>query len=81
MTTIPARLARTARPSGSPEIARKRVIQLYRDWYRSVSDHSVLHCKVADHHPCETRLWCAILSHHYLHLGYVYNYSLWTQSK
>lgn len=36
MTTIPSRLARVAQSSGGPEEARKRVIQLYRDWYRSV---------------------------------------------
>ncbi|KAL0576235.1 ndufa6 NADH-ubiquinone oxidoreductase subunit [Marasmius crinis-equi] len=35
--TIPARLARPATISRSSEEARKRVIQLYRDWYRSVS--------------------------------------------
>ncbi|KAI8990436.1 NADH-ubiquinone oxidoreductase Complex1 subunit [Trametes punicea] len=38
MSTIPARLARTARISGSAEDARKRVIQLYRDWYRSAPE-------------------------------------------
>ncbi|KAI0651232.1 NADH-ubiquinone oxidoreductase Complex1 subunit [Trametes meyenii] len=35
---IPARLARSARISGSPDDARKRVIQLYRDWYRSAPE-------------------------------------------
>ncbi|KAI0659674.1 NADH-ubiquinone oxidoreductase Complex1 subunit [Cubamyces menziesii] len=38
MSTIPARLARSARVSSSPEEARKRVIQLYRDWYRSAPE-------------------------------------------
>lgn len=37
MTTIPSRLAQVARMSGSPEEARKRVIDLYRDWVRAVS--------------------------------------------
>lgn len=36
MSTIPARLARSARVSTTPNAARQRVIQLYRDWYRSV---------------------------------------------
>jgi hypothetical protein len=36
MTTIPARLARISRTSGSPTYARQRALQLYRDWYRSV---------------------------------------------
>jgi NADH dehydrogenase (ubiquinone) 1 alpha subcomplex subunit 6 len=36
MTTIPARLATTARPSLNAEDARRRTIKLYRDWYRSV---------------------------------------------
>ncbi len=36
MTTIPARLARTAHVSSSPEEARRRVLKLYRDWYRGV---------------------------------------------
>ncbi|KAI0674738.1 NADH-ubiquinone oxidoreductase Complex1 subunit [Trametes maxima] len=35
---MPARLARSARVSGSPDDARKRVIQLYRDWYRSAPE-------------------------------------------
>ncbi|KZT03304.1 NADH-ubiquinone oxidoreductase Complex1 subunit [Laetiporus sulphureus 93-53] len=38
MTTIPSRLARTTHISASPEEARRRVIQLYRDWYRGVPD-------------------------------------------
>ncbi|KAI0632913.1 NADH-ubiquinone oxidoreductase Complex1 subunit [Trametes polyzona] len=38
MSTIPARLARSARVSSTPEEARKRVIQLYRDWYRSAPE-------------------------------------------
>src|SRR5271170_8426780 len=36
MTTIPARLAQTSKISSSPSEARKRAIQLYREWYRSV---------------------------------------------
>ena len=42
MSTIPSRLARTTRLSRSPEEARARVIELYRDWYRSVRLSSVL---------------------------------------
>ncbi|KAH9921127.1 NADH-ubiquinone oxidoreductase Complex1 subunit [Fomitopsis serialis] len=38
MTTIPARLARPAARSASPQEARKRVIQLYRDWYRGAPE-------------------------------------------
>ncbi|KAF9269222.1 NADH dehydrogenase 1 alpha subcomplex subunit 6 [Marasmius fiardii PR-910] len=36
--TIPSRLARPAAISGSPGEAKKRVIQLYRDWYRSAPE-------------------------------------------
>lgn len=36
MTTIPARLAKLTRASANTVDARKRAIQLYRDWYRSV---------------------------------------------
>ncbi|QRW23448.1 NADH-ubiquinone oxidoreductase 14,8 kDa subunit [Rhizoctonia solani] len=35
MTTIPSRLARVSQSSGSLLDARRRVVQLYRDWYRS----------------------------------------------
>ncbi|ELU44292.1 hypothetical protein AG1IA_01668 [Rhizoctonia solani AG-1 IA] len=35
MTTIPSRLARVSQSSGSLLDARRRVIQLYRDWYRT----------------------------------------------
>ncbi|TFY77024.1 hypothetical protein EWM64_g6988 [Hericium alpestre] len=35
MTTIPARLARPTTTSSGPEQARKKVLQLYRDWYRA----------------------------------------------
>ena len=35
-STIPARLARPAATSANPQEARKRAIQLYRDWYRGV---------------------------------------------
>ncbi|KDQ55956.1 hypothetical protein JAAARDRAFT_36746 [Jaapia argillacea MUCL 33604] len=38
MTTIPARLAQTSRVSTSPTESRKRVLQLYRDWYRSAPE-------------------------------------------
>ena len=41
MTTIPSRLARVTRLSHSPEEARAKVIQLYRDWYRAVRRTSV----------------------------------------
>lgn len=34
--TIPTRLARVTKVSGSAGEARQRVLQLYRDWYRSV---------------------------------------------
>ncbi|KAK7056444.1 ndufa6 NADH-ubiquinone oxidoreductase subunit [Paramarasmius palmivorus] len=36
--TIPSRFARVASRSGSPEEARKRVIQLYREWYRAAPE-------------------------------------------
>ena len=50
MTTIPARLARSAHISSNPQEARKRVIQLYRDWYRGVrSLQSQLLHQVIDH--------------------------------
>ncbi|PCH43078.1 hypothetical protein WOLCODRAFT_153138 [Wolfiporia cocos MD-104 SS10] len=38
MNTIPARLARAAQISASPEQARQRVFQLYRDWYRAAPE-------------------------------------------
>ncbi|KAI0790981.1 NADH-ubiquinone oxidoreductase Complex1 subunit [Abortiporus biennis] len=38
MSNIPARLARVAKTSSSPEEARKAVIQLYRDWYRGAPE-------------------------------------------
>ena len=44
MTTIPARLATLTRTSPSAADARKRVLSLYRDWYRSVS-HSFAETK------------------------------------
>ncbi|KAH9837700.1 NADH-ubiquinone oxidoreductase Complex1 subunit [Rhodofomes roseus] len=37
-STIPARLARPAARSASPQEARKRAIQLYRDWYRGAPE-------------------------------------------
>ena len=37
MTTIPARLATLTRTSPTAADAQKRVLSLYRDWYRSVS--------------------------------------------
>lgn len=36
MTTIPSRLARTTSLAHTPQEARAKVLQLYRDWYRSV---------------------------------------------
>ncbi|KII90129.1 hypothetical protein PLICRDRAFT_91232 [Plicaturopsis crispa FD-325 SS-3] len=36
--TIPARLAQPTRTSSSPAEARRRVLQLYRDWYRSAPE-------------------------------------------
>ena len=36
MTTIPARLAQVSRTSSNILHARRRAIQLYRDWYRAV---------------------------------------------
>lgn len=41
MTTIPARLATLTRTSRTPADARKRVLSLYRDWYRSVGFYVV----------------------------------------
>ncbi|KAF8654749.1 hypothetical protein AX16_003404 [Volvariella volvacea WC 439] len=38
MTTIPSRLAQATRASVSSTEARKRVVQLYRDWYRSAPE-------------------------------------------
>ncbi|KAG6866320.1 hypothetical protein C0991_005787 [Blastosporella zonata] len=38
MTTIPSRLARATRASIDIADARRRSIQLYRDWYRSAPD-------------------------------------------
>ncbi|KIL65416.1 hypothetical protein M378DRAFT_105104 [Amanita muscaria Koide BX008] len=38
MTTIPSRLARPTQLSASITDARKRSIQLYRDWYRSAPE-------------------------------------------
>ncbi|KAF4568254.1 hypothetical protein EYR40_010348 [Pleurotus pulmonarius] len=38
MATIPARLAQATRPSTNAVEARQRVIQLYRDWYRSAPE-------------------------------------------
>ncbi|KAM5537369.1 hypothetical protein V8D89_008888 [Ganoderma adspersum] len=38
MSTIPARLARTAQISSSPQEARRRVLKLYRDWYRGAPE-------------------------------------------
>ncbi|KAI0063380.1 NADH-ubiquinone oxidoreductase Complex1 subunit [Artomyces pyxidatus] len=43
MTTIPARLARTAAVSGGPAQARQRVLQLYRDWYRGAPEICTLY--------------------------------------
>ncbi|KAF5376063.1 hypothetical protein D9615_007688 [Tricholomella constricta] len=38
MTTIPARLARSTRASSDLFDARRRTLQLYRDWYRSAPE-------------------------------------------
>ncbi|KAF8900451.1 NdufA6 NADH-ubiquinone oxidoreductase 14.8 kDa subunit [Gymnopilus junonius] len=38
MTTIPARLATLAQRSSSPQESRKRVVRLYREWYRSAPE-------------------------------------------
>ncbi|KAG5653937.1 hypothetical protein H0H81_009294 [Sphagnurus paluster] len=38
MTTIPARLAQATRASAGPSDARRRTLQLYRDWYRSAPE-------------------------------------------
>ncbi|KAF9529091.1 NdufA6 NADH-ubiquinone oxidoreductase 14.8 kDa subunit [Crepidotus variabilis] len=38
MTTIPSRLATLSRTSVSAAESRKRVIKLYRDWYRSAPE-------------------------------------------
>ncbi|EJD05067.1 uncharacterized protein FOMMEDRAFT_105306 [Fomitiporia mediterranea MF3/22] len=38
MTTIPARLAQMTRTSGNSQVARQRVLELYRDWYRSAPE-------------------------------------------
>ncbi|TFK36521.1 hypothetical protein BDQ12DRAFT_686554 [Crucibulum laeve] len=43
MSTIPARLARATRASGSIEEARKRTLKLYRDWYRSAPEICTLY--------------------------------------
>ncbi|KAI0718472.1 NADH-ubiquinone oxidoreductase Complex1 subunit [Fomitopsis betulina] len=37
-STIPARLARRAATSASPQEARQRAIQLYREWYRGAPE-------------------------------------------
>ncbi|KAF7794579.1 hypothetical protein EIP86_005714 [Pleurotus ostreatoroseus] len=38
MSTIPSRLARATSMSRTPQEARAKVIQLYRDWYRSAPE-------------------------------------------
>ncbi|KAJ3564335.1 hypothetical protein NP233_g8359 [Leucocoprinus birnbaumii] len=38
MSTIPARLARSAKTSTASSEARRRVLELYRDWYRSAPE-------------------------------------------
>ncbi|CAL1698149.1 unnamed protein product [Somion occarium] len=43
MSTIPARLARVATRSNTPEDARKKVIKLYRDWYRGAPEICTLY--------------------------------------
>ena len=41
MTTIPARLATLTRTSHNASDARRRLLKLYRDWYRSVRGYLV----------------------------------------
>ena len=41
MTTIPARLATLTRTSHNAPDARRRLLKLYRDWYRSVRGYLV----------------------------------------
>jgi len=43
MTTIPSRLARTVRISGSAEEAKSRARSLYRDWYRCAPEMVTIH--------------------------------------
>ncbi|CAA7262184.1 unnamed protein product [Cyclocybe aegerita] len=43
MTTIPSRLATLTRTSPSASDARKRVLKLYRDWYRSAPEICTLY--------------------------------------
>ncbi|EAU87814.1 NADH dehydrogenase 1 alpha subcomplex subunit 6 [Coprinopsis cinerea okayama7 len=41
--TIPARLARSTGVSSSPAEARRKVLELYRDWYRSAPEICALY--------------------------------------
>ncbi|XP_006455709.1 NdufA6 NADH-ubiquinone oxidoreductase subunit [Agaricus bisporus var. bisporus H97] len=43
MSTIPSRLSRVARPSINSSESRSRVLQLYRDWYRSAPEICTLY--------------------------------------
>ncbi|KAK7688532.1 hypothetical protein QCA50_008070 [Cerrena zonata] len=43
MSTIPARLARTATMSSGPAEARTKVLKLYRDWYRGAPEICTLY--------------------------------------
>ncbi|KAG8924403.1 hypothetical protein FRC03_002888 [Tulasnella sp. 419] len=43
MTTIPSRLARTAQRSLNLEMAKKRSLELYRDWYRHAPEIVTIH--------------------------------------
>ncbi|KZT22991.1 NdufA6 NADH-ubiquinone oxidoreductase 14.8 kDa subunit [Neolentinus lepideus HHB14362 ss-1] len=53
MTTIPTRLAQAVRTSKSPVEARKRAIQLYRDWYRAAPEVVTLYALSI--HPSQIR--------------------------
>ncbi|TFY70779.1 hypothetical protein EVG20_g2232 [Dentipellis fragilis] len=43
MTTIPSRLARATSTSSGPAEARKKVFELYRDWYRAAPEICTLY--------------------------------------
>ncbi|PPQ95817.1 hypothetical protein CVT26_015926 [Gymnopilus dilepis] len=43
MTTIPARLATVASRTSSPQESKRRVIRLYREWYRSAPEICALY--------------------------------------
>ncbi|KAI0052409.1 hypothetical protein FA95DRAFT_1601784 [Auriscalpium vulgare] len=70
MTTIPARLARSAAVSTSPSHARQRVLKLYRDWYRGVRRSVVSNSYVltAYHHTTKQLLFFFFTCCRVLHL-------------